>query len=190
MSVLCRVAVFGLLLVALPMDLAVAQEAQAEPFPAGATMAFVNVPRVAAESVAGKASTARVQALNEVKVTELNEVNEALLASQEKLQQSGTVMSDVARAQLEREIGRLQVDLQRQTEDAQVEVQTLQEELQVNFQQRLIPVVQQVAVENGVQLVLSLTDSGLIWWDNRLDLTADVITQFDIVEQPPAQPQP
>ena len=168
MSVLCRVAVFGLLMVALPMDLAVAQEAQAEPFPTGATIAFVNVGRIAAESEAGKASSARVQALNEEKVVELNTLNEALQASQQKLQQGGTVMSDVARTQLEREIGRLQIDFQRQTEDARVEVQTLQEELQVDFQQRLIPVVQQVAAEKGVQLVLSLTDSGLIWWDTRL----------------------
>ena len=190
MSVLCRVAVCGVLLVALPMEPVVAQEAQAEPFPAGATIAFVNVPRVAAESEAGKASAARVQALNEEKVAELNTSNEALQASQQKLQQGGTVMSDAARAQLEREIGRMQIDLQRQTEDAQVEVQNLTEELQVDFQQRLIPVVQQVAVEKGVPVVLSLTDSGIIWWDTTLDLTMDVIAQFDAAAQPPAQPQP
>jgi len=54
----------------------------AEPaFPAGAKYAFVNIQRIAAESQQGKALSSRVQALNNQKVTELNDKNKSLQAS-------------------------------------------------------------------------------------------------------------
>ncbi|MAG72368.1 MAG: OmpH family outer membrane protein [Vicinamibacterales bacterium] len=171
---------------------AAGQEAQAA-LPEGAVLAWVNVPRIAAESASGQELAAQVQALNEEKLTELNTMNEALQASQQKLQQGGTVMSDTARAQLEREIGRMQVDIQRATEDAQIEVQTLQEQLQVSFQDDLIPVIAEVSAEKGLHLVLSVSDSGVVWSAPGLDITDDVITRFDAAHAAAggaAQPQP
>ncbi len=157
---------------------AAGREAQAT-LPEGAVLAWVNVPRIAAESVSGQELASQVQALNEEKLTELNTMNEELQASQQTLQQGGTVMSETARAQLEREIGRMQVDIQRATEDAQIEVQTLQEQLQVSFQDDLIPVIAEVSAEKGLHLVLSVSDSGVVWSAPGLDITDDVITRFD-----------
>ena len=192
MRVLCVVAVAALTLSAVPSQALAGQEAQ-EPLPDGAVVAWVNVPRIAAESASGQELAAQVQALNEEKLTELNRLNEALQASQQKLQQGGTVMSDSARAQLEREIGRMQIDIQRASEDAQVEVQSLQEELQVSFQDDLLPVLADVATEKGLHVVLSVTDSGVVWTAPGLDITTDVITRFDAVHAAAAgeaQPQP
>ena len=190
MRVLCVVAVSALALGVVPSPaLASEQEAQAT-LPDGATIAWVNVPRIAAESASGQALAAQVQALNEEKLADLNKMNEALQESQQKLQQGGTVMSDSARAQLEREIGRMQIDIQRASEDAQVEVQSLQEELQVAFQSDLLPIIAEVSTEKGLQVVLSITDSGVVWTAPGLDITADVIAQFDVAHAAAAQPQP
>ena len=192
MRVSCVVAVSALALGVLPGQvLADGQEAQ-EALLEGATIAWINVPQIAAESASGQESAARVQALNEEKLADLNKINEAMQASQEKLQQGGTVMSDAARAQLEREIGRMQVDIQRATEDAQIEVQSLHEELQATFQDDLFPVIAEVATEKGLQLVLSITDSGVVWTAPGLDITADVIIRFDAAHAASggAQPQP
>ena len=130
-----------------------AQAASAEPaFPAGAKYAFVNIQRIAAESAQGKALSARVQALNTKKVTDLNDKNKALQASQQKLDSGGSVLSDAARAQLEKDIDRQQTEIQRFTDDAQKEVQDLQNELQAEFQQKLGPVIQQIAQEKKLEL--------------------------------------
>ena len=160
------------------------------PMPADAKVAFVNVQRVAEESAAGKESTAQVQALNQEKLDELNEKNRGLQDSQQTLQQGGTVMSETARVELEREIGRMQIEIQRMTEDAQLAVQTLTEELQLDFQRQLFPVIQQVAAEKSLQMVLSVGDSGILWADPGLDITMDVIQRFDAeyAKQTDAQP--
>jgi len=152
----------------------------AEPaFPAGAKYAFVNIQRIAAESAQGKTLSARVQALNTKKVTELNDKNKALQASQQKLESGGSVLSDTARAQLEKDIDRQQTEIQRFTDDAQKEVQDLQNELQAEFQQKLGPVIQQIAQEKKLEILFSALDAGIIWADAGLDLTSEVIRRFD-----------
>ncbi len=153
--------------------------APVRPFPEGAKLAYVNIQRIANESGEGKVATAKVQALNQKKVQELNEKNKALQADQQKLQSGGTVLSDSARAELEKKIERQQVDIQRATQDAQQEVQELQQELQNEFQKKLLPIVQQVAQEKGIHILFSAADSGIVWADTGLDITGDVIKKFD-----------
>jgi outer membrane protein len=144
----------------------------AKPFPEGTRYAFVNIQRIAAESTEGKAATAKVQALNQQKVNQLAEL-------QKKLQSQLSLMSDQARLQLEREIERQNREIQRFTQDAQEEVGQLQQELQEGFQARLLPVIQQVVTQRGIQLLFSQADAGLVWADASLDLTDEVIKRFD-----------
>ena len=163
-----------------PAQTAPAPAAPAQrPFPAGAKYAFINIQRIAAESAEGKALAGRVQTLNQQKVTELNEKNKQLQAAQQKLEAGASVLSPVAAGQLQKEIERLQVDIQRFTEDAQQEVNTLQTQLQDEFQQKLSPVVQQVATEKGLHLLFSAADAGIVWADLSLDITTEVIQKFD-----------
>ena len=172
-------------------------------FPEGTKFAFINIQRIANESAEGKVATTRVQALNQKKVTDLNERNKALQADQQKLQSSGGVMSDNARAELEKKIERQQVDIQRAQQDAQQEVQELQQQLQNEFQAKLMPIVQQVFNEKGLQILFSAGDSGIVWADPGLDITEDVIKRFDVGKPaakapaaaapqaaPPAAPKP
>ena len=156
------------------------------PFPAGTKYAFVNIQRIAAESAAGVTLTGKVQALNQQKVNELNEKNVALQAAQQKLEAGATVLSPTATAQLQRDIERQQIDLQRFTEDAQQDVTALQEQLQEEFQLRLSPVIQEVAMERELDLLFSVADSGLVWADQALDITGEVIQRFDALGAAPA----
>lgn len=193
MTGLFRTVLTAFILALCPMVTLVAQQEPVElpPFPDGARVAFVNVQAVAEESAAGQALAVRVQALNEEKVVALQEQNEALQESQDRLAQGGNVMSQSAAAQLQREIDRMQVDIQRFTEDAQVEVQELQAELQQEFQAQLIPIIGQVATEMNIEIVLSLADAAIIWANMGLDITDEVITQFNAASEesaPPSQP--
>lgn len=155
------------------------QPAPPRPFPEGAKVAFVNIQRVANESAEGKAATAKVKELNDRKLAELGERQKNIQAAQQKLQQNLSVLSDTARAQAEKDIERQQVELQRATQDAQAEVQELQQELQIEFQKKLLPVINALSLEKGLHMVFSQVDSGLVWADPGLDITAEVIKRFD-----------
>ena len=160
------------------------------PFPTGTKYAFVNIQRIAAESAAGKTLAGKVQALNQQKVNELNEKNKALQASQQKLESGASVLSATAAAQLQKDIERQQIDIQRFTEDAQQEVTNLQTQLQDEFQVRLTPIIQDVANERGLHMLFSVVDSGLVWADPALDITAEVIQKFDAAGGSGAAPKP
>ena len=148
-----------------------------KPFPAGAKIAFVDLQRIATESAEGKASTARIQALNQKKVSELNERNKELQAAQQKLV-AGALLTDAARAQIQKEIDRLNRDIQRFTQDAQAEVEELQQQVQMEFQRKLMPIIELVAVDKGVQIVFA-NDNGVVWGDAAVDVTSEVIRRFD-----------
>ena len=154
------------------------------PFPPDATHAYVDLARVAAESIDGQAANQRVQALSEQKVQVLEGRTVELQASQQKLQQNATVMSTEAQLQLQREIDRLSLDIQRMTQDAETEVANLQQTLQIEFQQKLVPAIDRVAASKGLQFIFSAGDGGLIWATPALDITADVVAELDKASQP------
>jgi len=154
------------------------------PFPQGAKIAFVNFQRVVAESVDGKASTARVNALIAKKQTEGTEKAKKLQADQQKLQTTGSVMSEAARAALEKDVERETVEGQRFQQDAQAEVQELQNELEADFIKRVTPILAQVAADKGLQILFNAQQAGFAWVDPGLDLTTDVIKKLDAASKP------
>jgi outer membrane protein len=158
------------------------------PFPQGAKVAFVNLQIVAAESVEGRAAQTKVAALTTEKQNQIAERTKAFQGQQQKLQTSGGVMSEQARLQLERDIERQGVDLERFQQDAQSELSQLQQELQAEFERNLFPILQRLSAEKGLHLLFSAADAGLIWAAEGLDLTAEAIKALDAGAAPAAAP--
>jgi outer membrane protein len=149
------------------------------PFPAGAKIGIVNLQLIAQNSAEGKAASGRVQALIQKKQNEGADKTKQLQANQQKLQTSGGVMSDAARSALEKDIERQQREGERFQQDAQAEINELQQELQGEFQKKLFPLLQQLAQEKGLQVLLSQQDAGVIWWEPGIDLTAEAVKKLD-----------
>ncbi len=142
-------------------------------------MAFLDLQRIAAESAEGKVASGKVQELTKKKTGELADKTKALQANQEKMKAGGAVLNEAARAQTQRDIDRLTVEIDRFQEDANAEVQQLQQELQGEFQEKLRPVVDAVVKELAIGLLFSAGDAGAIYVDPSLDITGEVIKRFD-----------
>jgi Skp family chaperone for outer membrane proteins len=156
------------------------------PFPQGAKVGFVNLQAIAQLSADGKAAAARVNALAQKKQGEAAEKAKALQTNQQKLETSGSVMSEAARAQLQKEIDRQTVEGQRFEQDAQAELTELQQQLQQEFQAKLMPVLEALSKEKGLQVLLSAADSGVIWADPGIDLTLEAVARLDKTAKPAA----
>ncbi len=182
-----------------------AQDAQpvapAPSFPAGTKYAYVDLQRVLAESTEGQAANAKVQELTDSKLAEIEARNQqlqgqiggrnqTLVDSQQKLEQGQSILSAEARLSLQREISRLQLEIQRETQDAQAEMERvtqdaeaevgdLQQALQLEFEQRLAPALEQVATSRGVDFLFNVGQGGLIWANQDLDLTQEVVDQLN-----------
>jgi outer membrane protein len=88
-------------------------------------------------------------------------------------------MSDAARAALEKDIERMNVEGQRFQQDAQAEINELSQQLQSEFQQKLFPILDLVAKEKGIDVLLSAADAGMVWAAPGLDITMDAVKKLD-----------
>jgi outer membrane protein len=158
------------------------------PFPEGAKVAYIDLQYIASNSAEGKAATAKIQEYAKKKTAELEGKQKALEASRQKLLQGGTVLSDSARSQMEKEIEKMARELQYAQQEAQSEQQSLTQELQNEFQTRLNPIIDQVANEKGLHLVLSIADSGAVWVNTGLNISAEVMKRLDAAK-PAAAPK-
>ena len=156
---------------------------QPVPFPAGAKVGFVNLQAIAQLSADGKAAAAKVNALAQKKQTEAADKAKALQTNQQKMETSGSVMSDAARAQLQKDIERQTVEGQRVEQDAQAELNELQQQLQQEFQGRLMPVLESISKEKGLQVLFSAGDSGVIWAEPGIDLTLEAVKRLDAAQK-------
>jgi len=142
-------------------------------------MAFVDLQRVAAESTEGKAANVKVQQLTQSKANDIAAKQKQLEGNQQKLQQCGAVLNEATRAQLQKEVDRLTVEIDRAQQDAQAEVQEFQQQQLSEFQDKLRPIVDALIKELGVGLLFSMGDAGAIYVDTSLDITPEVIKRFD-----------
>ena len=149
------------------------------PFPQDSKIAFVDINTIAGSSAAGKEASKRLSDLNTKKLAEINEKNKALQAAQTKLTTGGTVLSESARGQLEKEIDRMQRDIQFTQQNAQAEMQELTNDLQTEFQKRLIPIIEEVAKEKGLYAVFSIADSGVAYRLPSLDISEEIVKRLD-----------
>jgi Skp family chaperone for outer membrane proteins len=73
----------------------------------------------------------------------------------------------------------MNVEGQRFQQDAQAEINELSQQLQNEFQQKLFPILDLVAKEKGIDLLLSAADAGMVWAAPGLDLTMDAVKKLD-----------
>lgn len=153
------------------------------PFPEGSKVAYIDLQFIASNSVEGKAATTQIQEFTKKKQAELETKQKNLEAARNKLLQGSTVMSDAARSQMEKDIDKMSRELQYAQQDAQSEQQQLTQELQNVFQTKLNPIIDQVAKEKGLHLVLSIADSGAVWADTGLNISAEVMKRLDAAKK-------
>ena len=87
-----------------------------KPFPEGAKVGFVDLQIIASTSAEGKAASAKIQQYQTKANAQISEKTKEAQGIQQKLQQGGTVLSDQARLQAEKDLQRLQRELQAATE--------------------------------------------------------------------------
>jgi outer membrane protein len=149
------------------------------PFPQDSKIGFVDINAVAANSAAGKDASGKLKALQDKKLAEINEKNKQLQATQQKLTTGGSVLNDTARDQLQKDVDRMQRDIQFTQQNAQAEYNELQEDLRNDFQKRLMPIIDALATEKGLYAIFSVSDAGAMYVHPGLDLTAEVVKRLD-----------
>ena len=148
------------------------------PFPQDAKYAIVDVQAVAQNSTAGKEASKKLSDLQNKKMTELQDKNKQLQALTTKRDSGAGGIGEAARAQLDKDIDKLQRDIQFSQSNAQAEMTDLNNELQGDFQKKLVPIIEEIAKEKGLYLVFT-ADSGFAYVHPGLNISDEVIKRLD-----------
>ena len=148
----------------------------------------IEVQKVGQESAVGKESLARVQKVQQAKQEDLAKRQKELRDMEQKIQDQGKALSEDAMEKLQKDYQSKALDLKRFQDDAQRELEESQRKELGDLEKRIMPIINEVAREQGYALVFNKFNSGLLYADDKaVDLTEAVITKFNSqIAAPPA----
>jgi Skp family chaperone for outer membrane proteins len=184
---------FALLLAVAPFA-ALAQPTTTTPAAAGPTkIGVVNINYVIAASNMGQQKGAELQKKFEPKNLELQTRQKELQDLQKKLESGGNVLSEEARAQLEKEFTAKQTAYKRFVEDAQADIQQQKDEVAKAIFEQVMKSVDKYAKANGYTLIFDSSTQAsqvLLWGNETVDITKQVLDSFNTDSGIPAPPKP
>jgi outer membrane protein len=155
----------------------------------GGKIGVIEVQKIVQESAIGKESLARVQKLQQAKQEDLAKRQKELRDMEQKIQDQGKALSEDAMEKLQKDYQAKALDLKRFQDDAQRELEESQRKELGELEKRIMPVITEVAREQGYALVFNKFNSGLLFADDKaVDLTDAVITKFNSQIASPAAP--
>ncbi|HMA54746.1 MAG TPA: OmpH family outer membrane protein [Acidobacteriota bacterium] len=159
------------------------------PVVTGGKIGVIEVQKIVQESAIGKESLARVQKVQQAKQDELGKRQKELRDMEQKIQDQGKALSEDAMEKLQKDYQAKALDLKRFQDDAQRELEESQRKELGDLEKRIMPVINEVAREQGYALVFNKFNSGLLFADDKsVDLTEAVITKFNSMIAAPAAP--
>ena len=140
-------------------------------------IAVIDIDRVAQESAPGKELFDKLKIENDKLASERQQREQEIRDLTTKA--ASDVLSQDAQARLQREIERKRTDATRWLEDAQRDFQEKQQQEEASFQAKLGPIVEAVAREAGIGLIIRATPGLTFVLDPSLDLTPMVIQRLN-----------
>jgi len=167
----------------------------AAPAPAAGPLKIgvINVERLVQESALGKEAFNRVKKLNDTKKEEGEKLSKELRDMEQKLADQGSAMADDKRDALQKSYQEKAIAFKRFQDDANRELETAQKRELGELERRVFPVINQVGKEKGFTLIFNKFQSGLVYADDAVDLTDDVLKVFNTtvaMPAPAAKPAP
>jgi Skp family chaperone for outer membrane proteins len=145
----------------------------------GTKMGIVNSQEVLEKSAEGKRAIAQLQAADKKYSDEITGLDDQIKQLQNRLSTQRLTLTAEAAAGIQADIARKQTDRQRKAEDASRSMQQLQGQLLSRIQSELMPIIEQLRKDKGLDLIFDLTRSGTVYFSPVLDLTAEVIRRYD-----------
>src|SRR5437762_1602812 len=139
-------------------------------------VAVVDFEKALVESVEGKKSSDRFNATLQAKQADGEKRQKELEDAQRKLQTQERTLSEIAKANLQKDIDRRTTEMQRFNEDSQKELQSMRNELLRPIAEKANALLNQLAAEKGYTLVVDVSNpqNNVVWFNPQNDITAEL----------------
>jgi outer membrane protein len=146
----------------------------------------INVERLVQESALGKEAFGRVRKLNEQKKEEGDKLSKELRDMEQKLADQGSALADDKRETLQKSYQEKAIAFKRFQDDANRDLEAAQKKELGELERRVFPIINQVGKEKGFTVIFNKFQSGLVYADEAVDVTDDVLKVFNTTVAMPA----
>lgn len=156
--------------------------AVALPASAQVNIAVIDVQRVVTESDPGKQALQKLKELQDAKIDQGRALQQELASLQEQMSKQRFTLSEERLAELSKQMEDKQIALQRFQDDAERELDESRRRELGGLEGRIIPVINEIGAERGFTLIFNKFQSGLVYADDGVDITDDVIRRFNTTQ--------
>lgn len=150
-------------------------------------MGVINSQEVLEKSAEGKRVIARIQERDKQYQANIAKIDEEIRQLQTSLNTQRLTMTDEAAAAKAADLEKRQTERKRMAEDAYAGMQELTNRLFKKIQDELIPIVQGIGRERGLDMIVDLGKSGAVWFNPAIDMTPELIKRYDASKAAPVK---
>jgi outer membrane protein len=147
----------------------------------------INSQMVLEKSAEGKRVIAQLQDKDKKSQSDLARLDNEIKQLETKLNTQRLTLTDEAAMQINSDVEKKKTDQKRLYEDAVREIQELQYRLFNKVQAELIPIIEGLGKEKGMDVIFDLAKSGAVYFNPVIDLTDEVIRRYDASKAAPAK---
>jgi len=164
--------VFGLLTIALAAAPALAQSAPVK-------VAVIDVERILLESSRGKAALDEIDTLRKQKQKQGEDLQKQVVDLRQRLDEGRLSLSEDKLADLQKQFEDKSIALKRFQDDANRDLSKKRDQVLKTIEDSVFPVINEIGKERGYTLIFNKFSSGLVYADESVDITADVIERYN-----------
>lgn len=142
-------------------------------------VAVIDVERILLESNRGKAALAEIESLRAQKQEEGTAKQQEISDLRQRLAEGRLSLSEDKLAELRKQAEDRMIALQRFQDDANRELAKKRDEVLKTIEDSVFPVINELGKEGGYTLVFNKFSSGLVYADEAVDITQQVIERYN-----------
>lgn len=144
----------------------------------------INSQEILEKSAEGKKAIAQLEEKNRKTQQDLAKLDDQIRQLESRLSTQQLTMTQEAILSLSVDLDRKRTERQRMAEDAQKDMQELTQRLYMRIQSEVMPIINKLGQERGLDLILDLRESGVLFFSPAVDLTQEVIKRYDASKAP------
>ena len=149
-----------------------------------AKIAIINSQKAFETSVEGKKALGQLQDLDTKIKTNLQKMDDAIRLLENRLNTGRLTMTNEALMGLQADIDKKTTERKRYEEDQTREAQTLSTNLIQKIRTEMVAVIENLAKERGLELVLDAATSGVVTASPTIDITDEIVRRYDQTKSP------
>jgi outer membrane protein len=139
----------------------------------------INSQEVLEKSAEGKRVIARLTEKDKQNQAAITKLDDEIRTLETRLNTQRLTLSEEALYNMNADLQKKKTDRTRLAEDAVRDFQDLQVKLFNKVQSELIPIIEAMGKEKGIDLIFDLAKSGAVYFNPAVDMTEEVIKRYD-----------